>query len=399
MKKSSAWRSVVAQTSLLSQTSTTLHNIQNAFDSASICSFLTRLRVFVAQTQSSRDFCASAEHSLDDNDKSGSEKCPIDSFFLNSLGIEKSSFDLEMEELSKLPLEAQLSHVKKLVRSQEEVIGTLRHTANQLLKGQKRLEDFARSNSIAPLSKRVIQLQKIVEELQRSKGHSSGDSRDPSEPVSNTKESVPELFASSIGEKLPKGGSGRKKRVRMQRRRKREKQVSSKSESQEKSGDYQHPWKEWVEFLEYLNSKGYVYKAFGLRQGPVNLDRACSPKNIWFVLNAALNFAEDNAQLVSRLSDSDLKRVVGYSFPSIPVKFLLAQQRLKSIISNKKVSESGYSVMKDVVRLLFLSANSVEKSGSSFPDDIKQSVISLLKEILDNSKRSKEGILVFDKQS
>lgn len=58
----------------------------------------------------------------------------------------------------------------------------------------------------------------------------------------------------------------------------------------------QHPWPEWVQFLEHLNERGYLSKVFHF-QWPIEL-RGLSTEGIYaFIKFAAFSFAEDHVEI------------------------------------------------------------------------------------------------------
>jgi hypothetical protein len=60
----------------------------------------------------------------------------------------------------------------------------------------------------------------------------------------------------------------------------------------------EHPWPEWVQFLEHLNERGYLSKAFHF-QGPIEL-RGLRTEGIYaFIKFAAFSFAEDHVEISS----------------------------------------------------------------------------------------------------
>jgi len=166
----------------------------------------------------------------------------------------------------------------------------------------------------------------------------------------------------------------------------------------------EHPWPEWVQFLEHLNERGYLSKAFHF-QGPIEL-RGLSTERIYaFIKFAAFSFVEDHVE-ISKLSRSDLKKVALHCCPSVEKLVVLAAKRLHSVYSTEcdaslpinvddtsnppsvEVSKVKRLELEDVVRLLCAYGLNAEKNELAIPDDIKQSVVNLLKELVDISASS-----------
>eukprot|EP01018_Ginkgo_biloba_P015231 Gb_38905 [translate_table: standard] len=180
-------------------------------------------------------------------------------------------------------------------------------------------------------------------------------------------------------------------------------------------GSVVHPWPEWILFLEHLNQEGYLSKARN-QKGLIDLKNLPKAKDQGFIKSAAAEFAKDHAHISKLLSGSDLKKVALFGCPSVENKGVFAGKRLRSFFSIEeeiaclpctmkdtcgapfaKVPKVKNFELPDVVRLLCIYGLNAKTSLLTIPDDVKLSVLNLLKELVDYSSRSanhSQGLLL-----
>lgn len=306
--------------------------------------------------------------------------------FKEAIGLEKRSeskrLELEFKGLVDLTPEEQVKKLKSKLESQWEMINTLRDCIDDL---RSTVKDLNSKNALLENSKDLITQSSL--EFKKS---SIGKSDRISEGSPHPKESVK--------------SDEKKESVKFEL-----KMPIMKKKAEGDSGSLEHPWPEWVQFVEHLNERGYLSKAVNFEDGPVDLQGLTTGKIYGFIKLAALNYVEDHAEILKSLSRSHLRKVALFRCPSHEKRVIIAVKRLRTFISSREDIDcppsdlentcNGLSVklrLDDVVRLLCTYGLIAEKSELLIPDDVKQSIVNLLVEIIDFSSCSgnvEQGLL------
>jgi len=318
---------------------------------------------------------------------------PVDLVLRDVIGIkrrpENKRVDFEIGGMGDFQPEIQVEKSKSKFGSQMEIINTLRGTIDGLESKTKEIKRkiTALENTEKKMTRTYLELKKSL----------SGKTDNSAEEISAVTE-IPENQKKST-----KSENKKKKRTKKQRLKKKPSGYSG-------VGSLEHPWLEWVQFLENLNDKGYLSKALNFKEGPIDL-RDCSMERMGrYIRFAAQIFAKDHSEISKLLSGSDMRKVALFGCPSVENKDVFAAKRLRSFFSidqgtacrpcNLKdtcsapfhnVSKVKSSTVEDVVRLLCTFGLNAEKNELSIPDDVKQSVVNLLKELVDFSTSSLNG--------
>lgn len=337
--------------------------------------------------------------------KNSSQTKTIDLLFREAVGldeiVELKRLALDVEGMSDLPPEEQVKKLKSKLESQCEMINKLRENIDDL---EKKIKKLKRNHA----SQLKTKNQKFPSFVESEKG-----------PIDNNTEGAPSLTSifskeqkkieSSIYNKTEEVPSltsifskEQKKSVKAEQKKTKKMKMQRKADGV--SSSLEHPWPEWVQFLEHLNARGYLSKAVNFPGGPLDL-RGLSTEELYaFVKFAAVNFANDHPEIPKLLSGKDIRNVVLFGCPSVEIKVVLAAKRLRSFFSIKedtagvpinqentsnapsvKVSKEKSLELVDLVRLLCAFGLNAEKNEVSVPDEIKQSVVNLLKELIDFS--------------
>jgi hypothetical protein len=318
---------------------------------------------------------------------------PVDLVFKEAIGLENmpenKRLNSEIGGMGNLQPESQLEKSRSMLGFQREIINTLRGTVNGL---ESTIKEIKRK--IAALENSEKQMTKNYLELEKSL---SGKTHN------NTEESYVET---EVPENQEKGAKSEKKK----RRTTKKVRLKEKPSVDSGVGSLEHPWAEWVQFLEHLNDSGYLSKALNFQGGPIDL-RDCSMELLGHHLRfAAQIFAKDHAEISKLLSGSDMRKIALFGCPSLEKKDVFAAKRLRSFFNIEqgtacrpcnlkdtcsapfaKVSKVRSLTAEDVVRLLCTFGLNAEKNELSIPDDVKQSVVNLLKELVDFSTSSSNG--------
>lgn len=262
---------------------------------------------------------------------------------------------LEIEDLSYLPLEGQVEKLKNMLESQWEILNTLTDSVDGLENQIKKLE-----SKVASLENTNNQLtQNFVEFKKR------------------LRESIKTVTEENVESK-----QANPKKVRI------------KKKVEGVSGTLEHPWPEWVRFLEHLNERGYLSRAMNFPWGQLDLRDLNTEVLYRFIKFAAVSFAKDHVE-ISKLPENDLRKVALHCVPSVERKVVDAANILRSFYSTEDIASRPSDVedtreltSEDVVRLLCAYGLNAEKSEPPIPDEIKQSVVRLLKEFVDVSASS-----------
>jgi len=305
----------------------------------------------------------------------------IDVLFREAMGLDEISetkrLALDVEGLSDLPPEEQVEKLKSKLQSQSEIINKLRENVDDL---EMKIKELNRKHASL-----VNSMNQKAQRFAESKKSS----------IDNNTEGVPSLTSVfSKEQKKSVKAEQKKKKMKMQKK------------AEGVSGSLEHPWPEWVQFLEHLNERGYLSKALNFPGGPVDL-RGLSTEELYaFIKFAAVNFAKDHPEISKLLSGSDVRKTVLFGCPSVEIKVVLAAKRLRSFCRiedtangpinlentnnapSAKVSKGKSLELEDLVRLLCAFGLNAEKSQLSVPDETKQSVVNLLKELIDFSSSS-----------
>jgi len=345
----------------------------------------------------------------------------IDVLFREAMGLDEISetkrLALDVEGLSDLPPEEQVEKLKSKLQSQSEIINKLRENVDDLEMKIKELnrkhaslvnsmnqkaQRFAESkkSSIDNNTEGVPSLTSVFSKEEKMRMPSltsifSKEEKKSESSIDNNTEGVSSLTSIfSKEQKKSVKAEQKKKKMKMQKK------------AEGVSGSLEHPWPEWVQFLEHLNERGYLSKALNFPGGPVDL-RGLSTEELYaFIKFAAVNFAKDHPEISKLLSGSDVRKTVLFGCPSVEIKVVLAAKRLRSFrriedtangpinlentnnAPSAKVSKGKSLELEDLVRLLCAFGLNAEKSQLSVPDETKQSVVNLLKELIDFSSSS-----------
>lgn len=317
---------------------------------------------------------------------------PVDLVFNEAIGLEKrlenEILDFEIGDVGDLQPETQVEKPKSNLEFQRGIIKTLKVTVDGLESAIKEIKC-----KIAVLENSEKQMTKNNLGLKKS---SSGQSDN------NSEKSAAETQVFENQESAAK--SEKKKKTKKQQL------LKKKSSGDSGISCLEHPWPEWVQFLEHLNDCGYLSKALEFEEGPIDL-RDCSMERLVPRMRFAVQiFAKDHAEISKLLSGSDMRKVALFGCPSVEKKDVFAAKRLRSFFSIEqgiacrpcnmkdtcsvpfaKVSKVKILRVEDVARLLCTFSLNAEKNELSIPDDVKQSVINLLKELVHFSTSSLNG--------
>jgi len=303
-----------------------------------------------------------------------SESKPIDLLFKEAIGLQERSEtkiqELDIEGLSDLPLEEQVEKLKSKLESQWEILNTLRDSVDGL---ENHIKELKIKNASLENTKNTL-TQNFVEFKKRL--------RKRIDAITEEDPSLTSIFSKENEKKSVTSNQSKKKKLKI------------KKKTERVSGALEHPWPEWAQFLEHLNERGYLSKALNFQEGPVDLKGLSTGEIYAFIKFAAISFAKDHVE-ISKLSGSDLRKVALYCVPSTENKVVRAAKRLRSFYIPEDIASFPGNVedtskleLEDVVRLLCAYSLNAEKSELLIPDDIKQSVVNLLKELVDVSASS-----------
>lgn len=345
--------------------------------------------------------------------KNSSQGKTIDLLFREAIGLDETvelkRLALDVEGISDLPPEEQIKKLKSKLESQCEMINKLRENIDDLEKKIKKLKQKHASQV-------KTKNQKFPSFVESEKGPIDNNTEgEPSltsifskeqkkseSSIYNNTEEVPSLTSIFSKEQKKRVKAEQKKSVKAEQKKTKKTKMQRKADGV--SGSLEHPWPEWVQFLECLNERGYLSKAVNFPGGPLDL-RGLSTEELYaFIKFAAVNFANDHPEIPKLLSGKDIRNVVLFGCPSVEIKVVLAAKRLRSFFSIKedtagvpinqentsnapsvKVSKEKSLELVDLVRLLCAFGLNAEKNEVSVPDEIKQSVVNLLKELIDFS--------------
>lgn len=317
---------------------------------------------------------------------------PVDLVFDEAIGLEKRPenkiLDFEIGDVGDLQRETQVEKPKSNLQFQRGIIKTLRVTVDGLESAIKEIKC-----KIAVLENTEKQMTKNYLGLKKSSSRQSDN---------NSEESSAETQVFENQESAAK--SEKKKKTKKQQ------WLKKKPSGDSGISCLEHPWPEWAQFLEHLNNCGYLSKALEIEEGPIDL-RDCSMERLIPRMRFAVQiFAKDHAEISKLLSGSDMRKVALFGCPSVEKKDVFAAKRLRSFFSIEqgiacrpcnmkdtcsvpfaKVSKVKILRVEDVARLLCTFSLNAEKNELSIPDDIKQSVINLLKELVHFSTSSLIG--------
>ncbi|XP_076937476.1 zinc finger protein VAR3, chloroplastic-like [Bidens hawaiensis] len=112
----------------------------------------------------------------------------------------------------------------------------------------------------------------------------------------------------------------------------------------ETSGDYeqQHPWAEWVSFVDHLKSKGYINN----EEEAGGSDMVSVYKDMTILKEACLSFGRDRFDLFKSLSMQDIQTLVEKGCPNINRKTVNSGKRLRSHLQLDEGDVCGICVFK-----------------------------------------------------
>lgn len=167
-----------------------------------------------------------------------------------------------------------------------------------------------------------------------------------------------------------------------------------------------HPWPEWVAFVDRLKSKGYITESTSTGED----GDGSIYTNMPLVKDACLNFSRDRSDIFKKLSTQDLQTVVGKGCPNLFRKVVNSAKRLRMHLNldegqvcgacNLRGScDKAYLIIKesegvartvDIVRVLLIYAfdSAVTSSGATSPGSelIEVSARQLLSELVELSE-------------
>lgn len=233
----------------------------------------------------------------------------VDLVFNEAIGLEKrpenKKLDFEIGDVGDLQSGTQVEKPKSNLEFQRGIIKTLRVTVDGLESAIKEIKC-----KIAALENSEKQMTKNYLGLKKSSSVQSDN---------NSEESYAETEVPENQERAAKSEKKKKKKQQLWLRKK-------------PSGDLgisclEHPWTEWVQFLEHLNDSGYLSKALQIEEGPIDL-RYCSMEQLVRRMRFAVQiFANDHAEISKLLSGSDMRKVALFGCPSVEKKDVFAAKR------------------------------------------------------------------------
>ncbi|KAK4350091.1 hypothetical protein RND71_029404 [Anisodus tanguticus] len=167
-----------------------------------------------------------------------------------------------------------------------------------------------------------------------------------------------------------------------------------------------HPWPEWIAFLDHLKSKGYFPESTKTNEdgdGSIYTDMT-------LVKDACLNFSRDRSNIFKKLSTQDMQRIVEKGCPNLFRKVVNSGKRLRmhlkldegevcGICNLRGSCDRAYLILKesegvartvDIVRVLLFYAfdSAVISNGAMSPGSelIKVSARQLLSELVELSE-------------
>lgn len=295
-----------------------------------------------------------------------SESESISLLFKEAISLEGRSESkiqkLEIEDLSDLPLEGQVEKLKNMLESQWEILNTLTDSVDGL------------ENQIKELKSKAASLENTNNQL--------------TENFVEFKKRLRQSINTVIDENVESEQANPKKVKKVKKVKKIKKKVEG------VSGTLEHPWPEWVRFLEHLNERGYLSRALNFPWGQLELEGLKTEEIYRFIKFAAVSFAKDHVE-ISKLPENDLRKVALYCVPSVEKKVVDAANILRSFYSTEDIASLPSDVedtreltSEDVARVLCAYGLNAEKSEPPIPDEIKESVVRLLKEFVDVSASS-----------
>lgn len=313
-------------------------------------------------------------------ESSQSKTVPL--LFEETIGLDKmledKTLELKIKGLSDLSAEEQVIKLKSMLESQRRLFNIVKDNIDDL---DNTLTEFNNKNALPENAKN--QIAQILLQFKRSV---SGKIDSVTEELSIPKESVK--------------SEQKKKSVKNKECVKNEKNMPiMKKKAEGDLGSLEHLWPEWVQFVEHLNERGYLSKAVDFEDAPVYLQGHTTTELYGFIRLAAISFAKDNAGMSELLSRSDLRKFALFYCPSLETSVIAALRRLRSFISSEEDIYCALSDLEDtrntpsvkqlrltdVVRLLCAYGLDAEKNEVPIPDDVRQSVVNLLEEIVDLS--------------
>ncbi|XP_057744921.1 zinc finger protein VAR3, chloroplastic-like isoform X1 [Arachis stenosperma] len=169
-----------------------------------------------------------------------------------------------------------------------------------------------------------------------------------------------------------------------------------------------HPWPEWIHLIDFLLKRGYFVANHELSFGPKELSNA--------IRTACLNFGRDHFDLLRFLPRKDIANTVAFGCPSLDRKVINSAKRLRAHLNfdegnvcsscnlrgdcdrafvKAREDQGGRTV--DVMRIILTYGldpiiGSVDNK-TCLKKNVKESVRSLLKEIVEHSTSSKNPYL------
>lgn len=201
--------------------------------------------------------------------RTGSERLQtktVSLLFKEAIGLEKRSeskrLELELKGLRDFPPEDQVKELKNKLEFQWEMINTLRDSIDDL------------HNTVKELNIKNELLENAIEQITQSSlefnRNSIGKSNSYSEEVPHPKRKV------KFEQKMP----------------------IMKKKAEGSSGSLEHPWPEWIQFVEHLNEKGYLSKEVNFADGPVDLEGLRTREIYGFIKLAAFCYVKDHDEIL-----------------------------------------------------------------------------------------------------
>ncbi|XP_071733088.1 uncharacterized protein [Rutidosis leptorrhynchoides] len=118
----------------------------------------------------------------------------------------------------------------------------------------------------------------------------------------------------------------------------------------------QHPWPEWVNFVDRLKSKGYITKETGN-------DNVAVYKDMTILKEACLSFGRDRFDLFNSLSMQDVQTLVEKSCPNINRKTVNSGKRLRAHLQLDEGDVCGVCVLRGSCDRAYLILKDIESAA------------------------------------
>ncbi|KAM7252268.1 hypothetical protein ACFE04_024151 [Oxalis oulophora] len=183
--------------------------------------------------------------------------------------------------------------------------------------------------------------------------------------------------------------------------------AASESETEPQPRVFKDLTPDMVAFLRFLHVEGYFKKANFLPKGKLEFGCFQDAYARNFIMSAAREFGKDHQDIAKWLSGSDLKKVAQFGCPSTARKAVFSAKSLRFYFKIPENDVCGKCLLKDscnfvnqsvwkddnkilnlatVMRMIILYAMEEVPTKLAVPDDVKNSVNSLLKDVINLSQ-------------